>query len=362
MDTRPNPRDATLERLAARVIAEGDLLPDSSAPIVVAVSGGADSMALLHVLLAWARNEGRSRAVVAAHVNHRLRGTASEEDAAFVRAQASSWGATVEIEEAEISEAARGRAGEGAAIEADARRGRYAALRVIAARCGADRVVAAHTADDQAETVLLRLIRGAGLRGLGGMAPVARVQGVRVIRPFLTLTRRHVLDYTARHRIPYREDATNAGTAAARNYVRHEILPRMESRLNPAVRDALVRAAAAIRETDTYLERRAARIYGRLVADRDDGKIILDAPRLLHYPKPLRTYVFRCAVRELTGNLRDVSAVHLRVLHELALSRRGRVADLPGTIQARRERNRLILCRTAPRTRESAPRPAPSKA
>jgi hypothetical protein len=121
-------------------------------------------------------------------------------------------------------------------------------------------------------------------------------------------------------------------------------------------------AAAAIRETDTYLERRATRIYGRLVADRDDGKIILDAPRLLHYPKPLRTYVFRRAVRELTGNLRDVSAVHLRVLHELALSRRGRVADLPGTIQARRERNRLILCRTAPRTRESAPRPAPSKA
>ncbi len=362
MNVRPNPRDATLERLAARAIAEGDLLPDGAAPVVVAVSGGADSMALLHFLLSWARDQGAPRAVVAAHVNHRLRGGASDEDASFVAAEASAWGAEVEIVDAEIPAPARGRAAMGAAIEAEARRARYAALAAVAARHGADRIVAAHTADDQAETVLLRLIRGAGLRGLAGMAPMARVQGVRVVRPFLALTRRDVQEYAARHRIPFREDATNAGTAAARNFVRHEILPRIEARLNPAARSALVRAAAAIRETDAYLERRAARAYGRVVAGREPGKIILDAPRLLHYPKPLRTYVFRCAVRELTGNLRDVSAVHLRALHQLAESRRGREADLPGALQARRERNRLILSRARPRKHEPAALRAPSKA
>jgi len=362
MNNSPNPRDATLERLAAHAIAQERLLPDPPIPIVAAVSGGADSMALLHFLSSWARGEGCARAIVAAHVNHRLRGSASDEDASFVEAQASAWGATVEIEEAEISAAARGRAAEGAAIEAEARRARYAALGAVAARHGADRIVAAHTADDQAETVLLRLIRGAGLRGLGGMAPLARVHGVRVVRPFLALTRRQVQAYVARHDIPFREDATNAGTAAARNFVRQEILPRIETRLNPAARAALVRAAAAIRETDAYLECRAARAYARIVTDRAEGKIILDAPRLLDYPKPLRTYVFRCAVRELMGNLRDVSAVHLRALHQLAISRRGRGADLPGAMQARREGTRLILSRIRPRKDEPAARRTPSEA
>jgi hypothetical protein len=99
-----------------------------------------------------------------------------------------------------------------------------------------------------------------------------------------------------------------------------------------------------------------------MVVERGEGKILLDAARLLLYPKPLRTYVFRRAVRELTGNLRDVSAAHLRALHQLAHSRRGREADLPGAMQARRERSRLILSRTRLGKREPAPSRAPSKA
>jgi len=365
MMTLLNPRDATLERLAERAIAEGALLPDPAAAIVVAVSGGPDSMALLHVMLALAKGASGAR-VIAAHVNHGLRGSAADEDAAFVRAQAEAWGAEAAIATASIPERARTRAAGGAPIEADARRGRYAALREIVERAGTDRVVTAHTADDQAETVLLRLARGAGLRGLAGMAPLARVGGVRVARPFLAVSRRHVLRYLERHAIPYRTDATNDETAAARNYVRLEILPRFEARLNPAVRNALLRAASSFREADRYLERRAARIYRRLRIEGDETKISLDAAGLLLYPKLLRTYVFRRAVRELNGNLRDVATVHLRAIHELANSHSGHTAILPGGVRVRRERDRVTLSLDrslwSPGEVEPTPRRAPSKA
>jgi tRNA(Ile)-lysidine synthase len=362
MTRRLNPRDATLERLAERAIEEGALLPDRDAPVVVAVSGGPDSMALLHAMLAWRERTKhgstpgeRAPRVIAAHVDHGLRGSASDEDAAFVRAQAEAWGAEVAIVTAAISERARARAAGGAAVEADARRARYAALRAIAERAGADRILTAHTADDQAETVLLRMVRGSGLRGLAGMAPLSRVQGLRVARPLLAVTRRQVLAYVGRHAIPHRLDATNDATAAARNYVRHEIVPRLEARLNPAVRNALLRAAANFREADAYLERRAARIYRRLRIEGDETKISLDAPGLLLYPKLLRTYVFRRAVRELNGNLRDVATVHLHAIHELAHAHRGHTAMLPGGVRVRHERDRVTL------SLEPKPRRAPSK-
>ena len=379
MTTRLNPRDATLERMAARAIADGELLrgvAESGAPIVVAVSGGPDSMALLHFMLEWAKRGGSTPGngagasahtrVVAAHVNHGLRGADSDADAAFVRSQAEAWGAEAAVRAAAIPARARARAAGGAAVEAEARRARYAALAEIAAERGADRVLTAHTSDDQAETLLLRLVRGAGLRGLAGMAPKARVQGVRVVRPFLAISREEVLAYVARHEIPYRRDATNDETAAARNFVRHEIVPRLEARLNPAARAALLRAASTFRAANDDLERRASRAYRNLLLEREPAKISLDAGRLVLYPKLLQTYVFRRAVRELNGNLRDVSSVHFRALHELAESHRGHTALLPGRVRVVRERDRVTLSldrgpQNAPEP-EPKPRRAPSKA
>jgi tRNA(Ile)-lysidine synthase len=382
MTTRLNPRDATLERMAARAIADGGLLRgvvESGAPIVVAVSGGPDSIALLHFVLDWAKRGcgadggagvgvGATPAprVIAAHVNHGLRGTDSDADAAFVMEQAKAWGAEAVIRPASIPDRARTRAAHGAAVEADARRARYAALREIAAECGADRVLTAHTSDDQAETLLLRLVRGAGLHGLAGMAPKARVHGARVVRPLLEISREEVLEYVARHSIPHRRDTTNDETAAARNFVRHEIVPRLEARLNPAARAALLRAAATFREANADLERRASRAYRALLLEREPAKISLDAGRLVLYPKLLQTYVFRRAVRELNGNLRDVSSVHFRALHELAESHRGHTALLPGRVRVERERDRVTLSldrgpQNAPET-EPKPRRAPSKA
>ena len=336
---RPNPRDATLEVAALRLIEARHLLP-SSGPLVVGVSGGPDSMALLHFLLDHrARSGAPADGIVVAHVNHRLRGAESDGDAAFVRAQCEARG--VRFVEVPVDAAARPR-GRGVSREQAARALRYDALREVAAREGADRVAVAHTADDQAETILFRLVRGSGLRGLGGMRPRDRVHGVTVVRPLLGTTRAQVLGYLERHRVSHRTDSSNESTVPSRNYLRHEILPRLEERLNPAVRDALIRSGALFAEADAYLRARARRALPRVLRSRGEGKIALDAGALRDYPKPLRKYVLRCALRELDGEAIDQSAAHIDALLSLLGSPTGKATVLPNGVRARRERGDVL--------------------
>lgn len=318
-------------------------------------------MALLHFLAAERARTARPASLAAAHVNHGLRGEDAEADAALVRAQAGAL--RLPIFEAALPpgslSAARGEPSTtGTAPEDAARRGRYEALRGLAERADAACVATAHTADDQAETVLFRMARGAGLRGLRGMPAKGRVLGVRVVRPFLDVTREQVLDYLARHRIPYRLDTTNESLAPARNLIRLEILPRLKARVNAGIRSALLREAALFREADEYLEAEAHRHLERVVVERSQSKILLDATRLLDYPKLLRSYLFRCAVLELNGAIRDFTTAHIDALHSLVTLSSRRSADLPLGLVARRERGRIVLTR---RLREPRQTKRPSK-
>ncbi|MGH7681102.1 MAG: tRNA lysidine(34) synthetase TilS, partial [Candidatus Eiseniibacteriota bacterium] len=275
---RPNPRDQTLEFYAGRLLASERLWPRRG-PVLVAVSGGPDSVALWHFLVAEAERRGAGRVskgppapVIAAHVNHGLRGAESDGDARFVRTLAKRWG--VPIVETRLRSS-------GGSSEETLRGARYAALHTLAREAGADRVFVAHTADDQAETVLFRLVRGAGLKGLGGMPVRGRVEGVRVMRPLLGTTRDQVLDYLSRHRLRYRTDSTNASPKPIRNFLRLEILPRLRERMNASARDAILRAADAIRETDGYLAAESRRLFPTLARRDGEGKISLDAATLL---------------------------------------------------------------------------------
>ena len=344
---KPNPRDARLEYFAERSLEDRRLLPDRG-PILVAVSGGPDSVALLHFLASRQARAGRPSALVAAHVNHRLRGAESDGDAAFVRDLAAAWGlAHVAADVGPLRSSS----------EEAARLARYEALRELARGAGADRVATAHTADDQAETVLLRLLRGAGLRGLGGMPPRGRVRGIRVVRPLLEVTRDQVIEYLGRFKLPHRVDSSNESRAPARNYLRLEVLPRIRERMNPSAREAILRAASAIREAEEYLAAESRRILPALLQREEEGKISLDAALLLAYPKPLRTYLFRDAVQELNGDVRDLAATHLDALLSLLTTPSRRSADLPGGIRARRDGGRVLLELRFP---EPAARKAPS--
>ncbi|MDE3076556.1 MAG: tRNA lysidine(34) synthetase TilS, partial [Chloroflexota bacterium] len=211
--------------------------------VVVAVSGGADSVCLLHLLT------GQGCRVVVAHLNHGMRGRAGDADAAFVRELSERLGHRCVVERRDVPSLRRERA---LSLEEAAREARYEFLRAVAEREGAEAIFLGHTADDQVETFLMRLIRGAGLAGLSAMRSK---QGI-LYRPLLSVWRTEVEDYLRERGLEWREDASNLDPRFFRNRVRHELMPLLV-RLNPGVKEVL------LRET-RLLARRQGRIEAEL--------------------------------------------------------------------------------------------------
>lgn len=211
-----------------------------SGHVLAAVSGGADSVSLLHLLLSLRDEFGFT--LEAAHVHHGLRGEEADRDERFVRELCEKWNVPLHVLRADVAaEAAR----TGESLEACGRRVRYGFFDSVAK----GEIATAHTRDDNAETVLLHLARGSGVRGLCGIPPVRG----NVIRPLLDCTRADVEAYCAAHGLDYMTDSTNLSGAFARNRVRHEILPALRT-VNPAVSDALVRCAATLSKDADYLD------------------------------------------------------------------------------------------------------------
>lgn len=227
-------------------LAKAGIAPDTG-PLLVACSGGADSMALLHAVCA------AGHPCIAAHFDHGLRGAESAADRDMVAAFAAAHDLPFEAAAWEAPGA-----GDGESVEMAARRARYGFLCATARarRCAA--ILTAHHADDQAETVLMRLLRGTSPDGLGAIPPMALRDGVLVLRPFLALSRAAIAAYGAEHGVPYREDATNADTSIPRNRIRHDLLPKLAADYNPAVREALARFAALQADENAWLEAETA--------------------------------------------------------------------------------------------------------
>ncbi len=336
---RPNPRDDRLELNAERLIAAHDLIPREGS-LVVGVSGGPDSVALLDYLVCYrARHGVPEGGLIVGHVNHGLRAEESEGDAAFVEELAVRLG--IRFMTARIDPESRRRE-RGESLEEAARKLRYLALRRMATMARCARVAVAHTSDDQAETILLRLIRGAGLTGLSGMRPLRKIHKLEVVRPLLASTREQVLDYVKRRDLPYRVDSSNRTTDPRRNFVRLELLPRIRT-MNPSIRETLLRESALFGEADAYLAGEAERALPRVVLARKPGKIELDAAALLLYPEVLRKYIFRYVLQELNEDTLNLSTAHISALHSLLTSHSGRSADIPMGIRARRERGALVI-------------------
>ncbi len=217
------------------------LLPPG-ARVLAGVSGGPDSVCLAHWLSVQARRKGLAVALL--HVHHGLRGRESDADAAFVRALGKSLGLPVFVARAGVRTLARRR---GLGLEEAGRKARYAALAARARRGRYALVAVGHQLDDQAETVLLHLLRGTSLEGLGGIPPRrALTAGVTLVRPLLPLTRAEVRAYLEIHGLDWREDRTNADPVFARNWVRREVLPLLERRA-PGVKARLAGMAEKVR-------------------------------------------------------------------------------------------------------------------
>lgn len=289
--------------------------------VLVAVSGGQDSLALLHALLRVAPSL-RLR-VCAAHVEHGIRGQASRMDAAFVRRLCGEWGVPFCMRAVDAPGQA---AAQGENLEQTARELRYTALLEMMGQCGCDKVATAHHQDDQAETLLLRLLRGSGPQGLTGIQP-ARADGV--IRPLLLADKVQIRAYCQAWRIPHREDATNADVRYARNYLRHRVLPLL-CEINPAAPAAIARAAQALQVDADLLHTLEQQAYGDCVT----GKR-LDCAAVAALHPALRARV----LAEYAGMLgvKELSEQRLRALEALVLlGRQGAVVQLHG-LSLRRE-------------------------
>jgi tRNA(Ile)-lysidine synthase len=334
--------------------------PISGESLLVAVSGGADSTALLLALEELLRAGRLEAEVTAAHLDHGLRGGQALEDARWVAAQVRALGLRVVLGRAEVgvrAEATRDN------LEQAARRARYEFLAGAARERGAAAVLTAHTLDDQAETVLLRLLRGSGAEGLGGMA-AERVleEGSEVLlrRPLLGWARRADTEgYCVERGVTFRTDEMNEDERFTRVRVRRRLLPLLET-FNPRAVEALARAAGLLREDSAALERLASVLLeeARAETPTDAAEQWTDTAEQREEAWPLRVEVLAAALPALRhhalrlwlargrGGLRRLSLAHLLSVERLLEGTRGgRVAELPGGSRVERRRGLLLFRR-----------------
>lgn len=330
------PMPESFEKLVEHAIYTHRLF-EPGAHILVAVSGGPDSVALLHAL--WNGRERWSLGLTVAHLNHQLRDQASDEDAAFVTRLCASLNLPCVLETADTGPYCRQRR---CSTETGARELRYAFLERVAQACGANRIATGHTADDQAETVLMRLVRGSGAAGLSGIRP-AREQ--RIIRPLLYVTRDQVMAYLAARRLTIRKDATNDEPDVLRNHIRLRLLPLLQEAYNPEIRSALCRLAEILRDESDYLEEAVAGAFADSVT-RGEASLVVNVATWLQIPVAIQRRLVRRMVEDVGENPERLSFDQIERTRDLiSHGRVGSLIRLFGALTMERRRDTATLNR-----------------
>lgn len=311
--------------------------------VLLAVSGGRDSMTLLH--WAWSQAETFGVHLAVGHYHHGMRGSAADQDERRVSAWCREHGIPFYAEHGDVyGEAARRSRG----VEETGRDLRYAFLEALAQRLGAAVIATAHNADDNAETLLLHLVRGTGLQGLTGIPP----RRGNLVRPLLTTTRAQIDCYAAYHAIPYGDDVTNEDDSYARNRVRHQVTPVLQS-LNPRYIENASDSIRLLRADNDCLNAQAARLS--MAARPCEGGLVLEASLLTVHPFPIASRAVRQLLLRLTGQT-SFRQAHLQAVLDLASSPNpsGRVS-LPYGVTVRRMYHDLLLT-----SRPASPSPPPA--
>lgn len=321
--------------------------------IVVGVSGGPDSLCLLHVLIRLAPDLNLNLHV--AHLNHQIRGQEADADAAFVAELAADWGLLATIESTDVPALARAHK---MAYEEAARRTRYTFLSRVAGKVGARTIAVAHNADDQTETVLMHWLRGSGLAGLRGMLPATPIgelrleindwrfgkdeavldsqspspnlQTLTLIRPLLEIPRVDIEAYCDQHELQPRFDRSNLDKTLFRNRLRHELVPYLET-YNPSIREVLRRTASVIASDYELLREELDIIWDRLILAESDQAITFDLMDWRVLPLALKRSTIREAIHRLRRTLRNIDFVHVENAVQIAAGGgTGAQATLPG--------------------------------
>jgi len=310
--------ELAFRRAALRLIPDGSL-------VLAAVSGGCDSVALLHLLVGYARG-GRLRIAVA-HLDHALR-RGSVSDRGFVERIAAEMEIECVFDRRPVAKLRR----KDESPEEAARRVRRAFLVETSRRIGADLIATGHHLDDQAETILMRLVRGAGPSSLAGMAESGPGP---FVRPLLGIERTELRDYLGRRGLPFREDPTNRDLSFDRNRVRRLVLPVLTEALNPKAARRLVDSVGRLREDAVYLDDLAEALYRR-------GRK-RQARSLAEAPAPLARRIARLALAEAGSDPRRIAARHVAAVLRLADGPPGKSVDLPRRIRAIRRPRSIVF-------------------
>lgn len=299
--------------------------------LTIGVSGGVDSVALLHILWQLSQEEGWQLQVL--HVHHGLRGQEADRDAAFVEKLCMDLGISCEIVYLNVrAEAEKQRKG----IEETARVLRYQALEKKAA---GGKIAVAHHQNDQAETFLMRLCRGTGMQGLSAMLPVRE----NIIRPLLFCSRKEIENYCLEQGISWQEDSTNAEEAYTRNRIRHRVLPLLET-VHKGSTAHLAQAASLLAEENDFLTKEAEKYFRQVLLSSEPVTLDRKAISALH--PAIQKRVFRLAVEKVSGSLFDVSYVHITELLTLLYHETGKKVNLSKGIQAENVYDTMILAKT----------------
>jgi len=331
----------TIEQQVARLIQEHQLV-SSGKCLLVAVSGGADSVCLLHIL-AGLREELGIRLHIA-HLDHRLRGADSEADADYVQGLAISLDIPLTIVREDVRAYQKKHR---ISLEEAAREVRYRFLADTADGVGADRVATGHTLDDQVETILMHLVRGTGMRGMVGLKLVNRWQldskRIVVVRPLLEISHQETAEYCERHQLNPRLDTSNLSLSPLRNRIRQQLLPLLRS-YNPGVDEALLRTAANAADELAFFDVETARLWGRVV-HRHGETIALDKKELGRLSLAVRRHLLRAAIEQLLGSLKDIEARHIEEIIAMLDKPAGKQISLPWGLVFAVEYERYLLCR-----------------
>lgn len=311
--------------------------------LVVAVSGGADSVCLLHILV-----ECRTRLGVelhVAHLNHQLRGAESDADAEYVLGLARRLGVPATVERRDVADYCTAR---GLSLEEAAREVRYSFLAEIAREMGTSKVVVGHTRDDRVETVLLHLLRGTGIAGLSGLQPRSVLRcgeqhggRLEIVRPLLEVTKQETWDYCRKHGLEPCSDSSNVEPIFLRNRIRLELLPLLRS-YNRSIDTALLRLADIASDEISFIEEQLSLLWDRLASE-EKGILYLDKGELATLPRALQRQAFRFAVKRLRGDLKDIEADHIEAMIDFLSKSAGRRLSLPQGLSLSVEYGRLAL-------------------
>lgn len=328
-----------LEQRVLRFIRKHKLV-SGQRPLLVAVSGGPDSVCLFHILAGLSEELGIE--LQAAHLDHRLRGPESEEDAFYVSRLSGQLGIPVTIQARDVKEY---RLQHRMTLEEAAREVRYTFLAEVAGSIGADCVATGHTADDNAETILMHLIRGAGTRGLTGLQPRSQWRSpennLTIIRPFLPVSRQETEDYCYKYQLEPRSDSSNLSMSPLRNKIRHQLVPLLES-YNPRITEALLRTARIAGDDLAALDGVADRWWDS-IAEKRGGTVVLDKEKMLGLPAGFQRLLLRRAIKEIAGDLKDVEAIHIEAMMEVLSKPAGKLVILPGGLVFIAEYARYLL-------------------